>query len=134
MIKSSIKILSVFLLLAIPAISFTQIKTYVEQHYGDGEIEGLAYINNKAKQFISEYNQQHQTNWQSLEPNAKTVVTKCAVALRAKWDKIKLMDGNIPHKYVIAVYCEKTRDPNQDKWDVWVPVCNEKGKEITSIQ
>ncbi|OCG00802.1 hypothetical protein [Gilliamella sp. wkB112] len=132
MIKNSIKVLSVFLLLAIPAISFAQIKTFVEQHYGDGEIEGLAYINNKAKQFISEYNQQHQTNLQSLELNAKVFVPKCAVPLKAKWKKIKLLDDKIYHEYVIAVYCEKTRDSNQDKWDVWVPVSDEHNKLTTS--
>lgn len=122
------------LLLGVTMSPFAQAQTFVEQDFGNDKREGLAYINNKAKQFISEYNQQHQTNWQSLEPNAKVFVAKCAVPLKAKWEKIILGDGNIPHKYVIAVYCEKTRDPNQDKWDVWVPVCDEHNKLITLIK
>lgn len=123
------------LLLSLTLLPFVQAHpSYIEQDYGNDKIEGLAYINNKAKEFISEYNQKHHTNWQSLKPSAKRIDAKCAVPLKAKWEKVILSHGNIPHKYVIAVYCEKTRDPNQDKWNSWVPVYDEHNKVITSLK
>jgi hypothetical protein len=64
--------------------------TYVEQDYGDDYRQGLAYINHKAKEFIAEYNQKHNTNWHTLEPNAKVFVPTCTVALKARWSKIAL--------------------------------------------
>ncbi|OCG20920.1 hypothetical protein A9G11_09500 [Gilliamella sp. wkB108] len=131
--KNFIRIIMV-LLLSLTLLPFAQAQTFVKQDYGNDNIEGLAYINNKAKQFINQYNQQHHTNWQSLEPSAKVIVPKCAVPLKAKWEKVILGDDHIPHKYVIAVYCEKMRDPKQKKWSVRVQVCDEQSELITSIK
>ncbi|WP_141673771.1 hypothetical protein [Gilliamella sp. Choc5-1] len=106
--------------------------TYVEQDYGDDYRQGLAYINHKAKEFIAEYNQKHNTNWHTLEPNAKVFVPTCTVPLKARWSKIALNLNK--DKYVVSVYCDKSVEHSYKKWHVNVPVFNEKGNSILDIE
>lgn len=119
--KNFIQIIMVLLLSSVISL-LAHATSFVENDFGNDKIEGLAYINIKAKQFINEYNQQNHTNWQSLEPNAKILVPKCVVELKVKLSNNILGNVNSPNKDDITVFCEKTHDPNQKKWRVLIHV------------
>lgn len=104
-------------------------KTFVEKHVGDDTIQGLKYINDQAIEFINTYNQTHHTNWQSLEPDPKTIVYKCSVPMQAKWITAVSDVIGIDHDvYYIAVSCNKTVSNIEEakQWVIEVPTTRPK--------
>lgn len=84
-----------------------------------GNIHGLHEIRDAAVKFIAVENVKNGTRWLVLEPNAKILVAKCAVALRVKWvpKSHGLSEPNV------AVICSETVKPAmQNKWEVFVPI------------
>lgn len=60
-------------------------KTFVQKDLGNDEIQGLKYINDSAKNFITSYNEEYSTNWISLEPDWRIIVHKCTVPFKVSW-------------------------------------------------
>lgn len=85
-------------------------QTFVQQDLGNNKRQGLKYIYDKAIEFMRQYNQEHQTHWKVMEPNAKTAVLKCAEPMLAKWG-IVFVKGNKLNisieRYPIFIICNK---------------------------
>lgn len=91
----------------------------IEDDRSNGVKHGLFEIREEARQFIARENLSRGTHWETLDPNLKIFVPKCAVPLTAKW---------VPKSYGlsapnVAVTCRRTVDGSWEKhWDVFVPI------------
>lgn len=114
--RHSVLIFSLF----IASYTFATPQTFVEKDLGNSQLQGLKFIHDQAILFVRQYNQKHHTHWKALEPNAKTVVPKCKVALKTQWlveDKTYLSTKRDIGK--VAVKCAKTVDGSHP-WSVHV--------------
>ncbi|EJZ18862.1 hypothetical protein RCCGEPOP_23287, partial [Rhizobium sp. Pop5] len=57
----------------------------IETDRSTPEKHGLFEIREQARRFIAQENARGQEQWDVLEPNAKVLVPRCAVPLRAEW-------------------------------------------------
>ncbi|MWP63170.1 hypothetical protein [Gilliamella sp. Pas-s25] len=125
--KTSINTMVLFFFISlITNYAHSHVLTDVQKHYGDEQIHGLKYINDKAIEVIEAYNKGHNTHWESLEPDLRIIVARCLVPLKAKWaeyDPHKKL-WNIPSEYwYVSVSCDKTVSdiPERKTWDIYVP-------------
>lgn len=89
---------------------------YINELRSTDTTHGLYEIRDFARQFVAEQNAKNGTDWDVLDPNLKSQVTKCAVPLRAKWaPKSSGFSGN-----PVLVYCLKPIRGEQ--WTLDVPV------------
>ncbi|QIQ20890.1 hypothetical protein [Zophobihabitans entericus] len=93
--------------------------TYSQMDEGNETIHGLKFINEKAVQFMDQYNLKNNTSWVTSEPNAKIVVPKCTVPLQAKW--FRLAGHPVNRFWYIQISCDKTVDENYKDWQVKIP-------------
>jgi hypothetical protein len=115
-----------FFISLITNYAHSHVLTDVQKHYGNEQIHGLKYINDKAIEVLEAYNKEHNTYWDSLEPDLRIIVDRCLVPLKAKWAEYdphkKLWD--IPSGYWhVSVSCDKTVSdiPEMESWDIYVP-------------
>lgn len=123
------KFISCILSLLLFGCSNLSAQTFVEEHIGDNTIQGLKYINDKAIEFINDYNQVHHTKWQSLEPNSRTIVYKCSVPMQAKWTtKVSDVIGVDHEVYYISISCHKTVSNIEEakQWTIEIPTTRPK--------
>lgn len=80
--------------------------TYVDTHTGSKQIQGLKYVKASAHSLMISYNKKHKTKWQALEPNAKYVLARCLVPLKASWDIYDLPQSKAPYWHIV-VKCDK---------------------------
>lgn len=97
-------------------------QTFVQKDMGDDRRQGLKFINDQAVEFVNHYNQEHQTHWKSLEPNAKILLSKCVLPMTSEWSN-RFVDGYKPkiglERIYVLVKCEK--DVNGKSWKVEIP-------------
>jgi hypothetical protein len=91
-----------------------------ESHTTDSR-HGLYEVREEARKFVAEFNAENHTYWLAGEPNLKSMVTKCAIPLRATWaPKSYGLTGK-----AVLVYCSKIIDgahAERDQWTLQVPV------------
>lgn len=105
-------------------------KTFVQEDLGNKTDQGLKYVNDRAIELIHAYNQQNHTNWESLEPDARIGIEKCAVPMIATWldpskEEPYKNEYYSPNLWYVKVTCSKTiayKDyPNGRNWDIIIP-------------
>lgn len=87
----------------------------LEQDRTRGNVHGLYEINQEAVKFLNNENKRTGINRESLEPNLKILVERCAVPLKANWTPKEF--GR--KKYSVGVRCEQTISGK--KWRVDIP-------------
>lgn len=91
---------------------------------GNDEIQGLKYINDSAKNFITSYNEEYSTNWISLEPDWRIIVHKCTVPFKVSWSFAPDYASPKEQEFLyIKITCEQTvpNIANKKHWDILVP-------------
>ncbi|XKM14433.1 hypothetical protein RCS94_04470 [Orbaceae bacterium ac157xtp] len=105
------------------APNHTRELTFIEKDYNRDDVQGLKDVNDKAIEFINEYNKTHSTYWKSLEPDARILVSRCVVPLQAQWAKNEPpryhLDNSI---FFIKIICSKTTDKSKggNQWTIYV--------------
>jgi|GEM_PF-2456344 len=91
----------------------------IEDDRTNGVKHGLFEIREEARHFIASENVSRGTHWETLDPNLKLQVPRCAVALTVKWAP-KTYGLSAPN---VAVTCSRTIDGSWERrWEVFVPV------------
>ncbi|MBX5000789.1 hypothetical protein [Rhizobium lentis] len=98
----------------------------IETDRSTPEKHGLFEIREEARRFIAQENAKGQQQWDALDPNAKVVVPRCTVPLRAQWTPTSLGRS----KPSVMVICPAAV-PNlvMGKWNVDVPVKRKPDRE-----
>ncbi|WHO75463.1 hypothetical protein [Rhizobium sp. BT03] len=80
---------------------------------------GLFEIREEARRFVAQENAKGPQQWDVLEPNAKVLVPRCAVPLRAQWTP-KRLGRSEPS--VMVICATAVANDVMSHWDVPVPV------------
>ncbi|MCY1385052.1 hypothetical protein D9M69_733810 [compost metagenome] len=81
-------------------------------------MQGLYEVREEARAFVKKWNVEHGSNYVVVDPNAKTLVPRCAVPLRSAWlEKHRGRAGE--H---VNVICDRSVHGSIGKWDIPVPV------------
>ncbi|MDN6859620.1 hypothetical protein QO207_23780 [Pseudomonas sp. CAN2814] len=81
----------------------------LEDFRSSESIHGLYEIDQAARAFVAAENARSNAGWTVAEPNLKTLVARCSVALDSRWGEIHLSaaDGRALTRKVVEVICTK---------------------------
>lgn len=115
------------LLIIATFIPMSYAQTEVDKDFGDKDRQGLKYVKDISHAFIKRHNNKYGTKWQALEPDARLMVGKCQVPLKARWVKIRADQtfySNNVKVWHIGVSCSrivKHSHFERKSWDILVP-------------